>query len=145
MVLSSWFVVRSSLLVVMERINKVLKITKFEDIKAWKEARVLVGLVYDVIKKPTFKMDYALVEQIRRASISVMANIAEGFDSISNIEFVKFLTYSQRSCSEVQSHLYVALDQEYVDQVRFEQMYAKCSEVKNLIGGFIKYLKRCAL
>jgi four helix bundle protein len=121
--------------------QSVLKITRFEDIKAWQEARILAEYIYDVTWKTKFKADYALADQIKRASISMMANIAEGFDSISNTEFVKFLTYSQRSTSEVQSHLYVAIDQNYIDQGHFEQLYEKCSEVKALIGGFIKYLR----
>ncbi|MEK6715290.1 MAG: four helix bundle protein [Candidatus Omnitrophota bacterium] len=118
-----------------------MKITKFEEIKSWQEAKILVGLIYKVSKENRFKVDYALVEQIRKAGISVMANIAEGFDCSSNLEFAKFLSYSQRSCSEIQSHLYIALEQKYIEDAQFEEMYQKCSQVKNLIGGFIKYIK----
>lgn len=118
-----------------------MKIERFEDIKAWQEARDLTKQIYGVTKSYPFNKDYGLVDQIRRASISVMANVAEGFDSKTNTEFVNFLTYSQRSASELQSHLYVALDQQYVTDEQFNRLYEKCREVKNLIGGFIKYLK----
>lgn len=118
-----------------------MKITKFEEIKSWQEAKILVGFIYKASRENRFRVDYALAEQIRRAGISVMANIAEGFDCSSNIEFAKFLSYSQRSCSEIQSHLYIALEQKYIDDAQFEEMYQKCSQVKNLIGGFIKYIK----
>ena len=70
-----------------------------------------------------------------------MANIAEGFDSGTDAEFVRFLKMGKRSASEVQSHLYVALDQGFVDSSVFEIHYATCTKVKGLIGGFIRYLR----
>lgn len=116
-------------------------IEKFEDIEAWKEARRLTQEIYRVTKAKAFARDIGLREQLQRASVSVMANIAEGFDCGSGREFVKFLGYSMRSTSELQSHLYVALDQEYLSRESFSRLYMRSIKVKNLIGGFIRYLR----
>ena len=88
-----------------------------------------------------FSKDYGLRDQIQRASVSVMTNIAEGFDSGSNKSFCNFLNYSYRSVSEVESLLYIALDLEYIDKNQFEMIFEKTTMIKNLIRGFIKYLK----
>ena len=118
-----------------------MKIDKFEDIKAWQEAPNLVNEVYLVCSVKAFKNDYRLVDQIRGAAVSIMANIAEGFDSQSNQEFIKFLIYARRSCSEVQSHLYVALDQDYIPADKFQELYNQTKKTAQLINGFIKYLR----
>lgn len=118
-----------------------MKIERFEDIKGWISARELTQEIYKITNIPSFSKDYGLMDQIRRASISIMANIAEGFDSQSRQEFVKFLIYSRRSCSEVQSHLYVALDQNYIDQEKFAKLYEKAKGTAQLINGFITYLR----
>ena len=117
-----------------------MKIERFEDIEAWKLGRELTRLVYDAAKQEAFARDFGLKDQIQRASGSVMHNIAEGFDGGSNKEFIKFLRYSQRSCSEVQSELYVAIDQEYIDSDQFQQLYDLASQAHSKIGGFIAYL-----
>jgi four helix bundle protein len=119
-----------------------MKIERFEDIQAWQKARELARMVYGVTGRGTFGRDYGLHDQIRRAAGSVMANVAEGFDAGSDTEFVRFLRYARRSASEVQSHLYVALDQSYVTQAQFDQMYQTAAEAKRLIGGFIRYLEK---
>lgn len=119
-----------------------MKIEKFEDIQAWQLARELVKEIYELTRGKNWARDYGLKDQAQRSSVSIMANISEGFDSQSDIEFVKFLNYSKRSASEVQSHLYVALDQKYVTQERFDKLYKKCNETKHLIGGFTRYLKK---
>lgn len=118
-----------------------MKIERFEDIKGWASARELTQGIYAITNTQPFSKDYGLIDQIRRASISIMANIAEGFDSQSPQEFVKFLIYSRRSCSEVQSHLYVALDQKYIDQEKFAELYEKAKGTAQLINGFITYLR----
>ncbi len=92
-------------------------------------------------KEGEFSQDWGLKDQIRRSAGSVMHNIAEGFDGGSNIEFLKFLRYAQRSCREVQSQLYVALDEEYVTPSVFEDLYTAVDATHGKIGGFIKYLK----
>lgn len=119
-----------------------MKIEKFEDIKAWQEAKILTKMVYEVTSKGKFSKDYGLKDQIRRASTSIMANIAEGFDAQSDAEFIKFLIYARRSTSEVQSHIYVALEENYITKQEFDEIYQKTVEVKNLISGFIRYLKK---
>jgi len=119
-----------------------MKIEKFEGIKAWQEARELTKMIYAISDKGKFAKDFRLKDQIRSAAASIMANIAEGFDSQSDVEFVKFLIYSRRSASEVQSHLYVALDQEYLPKEQFEKLSEDIVKVKNLIYGFIRYLRK---
>jgi len=119
-----------------------MKIMRFEEVKAWQEARKLVNLVYDAIDSNTsFKKDFRLASQIQGAAVSSMANIAEGFARRSNKEFIQYLFISKSSAAEVQSHLYVALDQEYLDQDMFKKIYDKAEEVSKLDSGFIKYLK----
>jgi len=118
-----------------------MKIAKFEDIRAWQEARKLVKLVYDVISNSEkFLKGFRLVNQIQGAAVSSMANIAEGFARKSNREFIQFLFISKSSAAEVQSHLYVALDQEYIAQGSFDRIYAQCEKVSKLDSAFIKYL-----
>ena len=88
-----------------------------------------------------FKRDQGLSRQTQGAAVSIMANIAEGFDRQSKREFIKFLYYASGSASEVQSHLYVALDQNYISEVDFHETYDQAKRTKGLINGFISYLK----
>jgi len=118
-----------------------MKITKFEDIQAWQLARKLCKDVYGLSGGGRFSKDFGLRDQARSAAISVMANISEGFDSHSNREFVHFLYYALRSASELQSHLYVALDQGYITQVHFARMYEEAGKVKSMIFAFTQYLR----
>jgi four helix bundle protein len=117
-----------------------LKIERFEDIEAWQLARELTRKVYSLTKKPEFARDYGLKGQIQDAAGSTMHNTAEGFDSESNPEFVRFLRYAKRSCTEVQSELYVALDQEYITNSEFQDVYDHAARTRAAIRGFIKYL-----
>jgi four helix bundle protein len=117
-----------------------LKIERFEDIEAWQLARELTRMVYCLTKKPEFARDYGLKRQIQDAAGSTMHNTAEGFDSESNAEFVRFLRYAKRSCTEVQSELYVALDQKYITISEFEDVYDHAARTRAAIRGFIKYL-----
>ena len=118
-----------------------MKSTRFEDIEAWKKARVLMNRIYEVMKSPAFSNDRDLQRQLRRASTSIMSNIAEGFDGGSDPEFRRFLRIAKRSATEVKSHLYVALDQGYVVQQTFNELYEMVSEVQKVIGGFIRYFR----
>jgi four helix bundle protein len=118
-----------------------MKIERFEDIQGWQEARTLTKKIYKLTNKSPFKRDRGLCNQIQGASVSIMANVAEGFDRQSKKEFIKFLYYSSGSASEVQSHLYVALDQEYVSEDDFQETYSQARKTKSLINGFIVYLK----
>jgi len=118
-----------------------MKIIRFEDIEAWQEARKLVKMVYDVINKsPKFRKDFRLVNQMQDASVSCMSNIPEGFSRKSNKEFIQFLFISKSSAAEVQSQLYVALDQDYITQDDFERIYNQAEIVSKMDSGFIKYL-----
>jgi four helix bundle protein len=117
-----------------------MRIDRFEDIESWQMARRLARLVYAVTKVGEFSRDFGLKDQIQRASGSVMHNIAEGFDGGSHAEFARFLAYAQRSCTEVKSELYVAIDQEYITQSQFDEIYDLATQTHAKIGGFIRYL-----
>lgn len=121
-----------------------MKIERFEDIEAWQLARELTRMVYRLTKRPRFEKDYGLRRQIQEAAGSAMHNIAEGFDSETNAEFVRFLRYSKRSCTEVQSELYVALDEEYISRTEFEDVYEQARRTRAAARGFINYLKKYA-
>jgi len=118
-----------------------MRIDKFEDIDAWKEARKLNKIVYEISTRDPFKRDFGLTSQIQRGSVSVMANIAEGFDRQSDKEFIQYLYIASSSASEIQSHLYVALDLAYINEEEFKNLYEQAKKVKKLINGFIAYLK----
>src|SRR5262245_28692568 len=115
-------------------------IKRFEDIVAWQEARKMTKDIYSVTNRQPFARDYALRDQIQRASVSAMSNIAEGFDCESKVEFGRFLGIARRSAVEVQSLLYVALDIRYIDTAAFEQHYEQARKTKALIGGFKRSL-----
>jgi four helix bundle protein len=117
-------------------------IKKFEEIRSWQKARELVNSVYRVTSSGQFAKDVGLRDQIRRAAGSVMHNIAEGFDSGSDAEFKRFLRISMRSVSEVQSQLYMALDQRYLEQAQFDALYKEAELVKGFIRKFVFYLSQ---
>jgi four helix bundle protein len=119
-----------------------MKIEKFEDIKAWQEARELVKCVYKAINgNKEFGKDFRLVNQIQGSAVSIMANIAEGFSRKSDKEFVQYLYVSKASAAEVQSHLYVAFDQNYISRKIFEEIYKMADSVSRMNSNFIKYLR----
>ena len=105
-------------------------------------ARELTRKVYRLTKKSGFSQDYVLLKQIRAAAGSSMHNTAEGFDAESNREFMRFLRYSKRSCTELQSQLYIALDEAYIDDSEFKDTYEQAGRTRAAIHGFIKYLNR---
>jgi four helix bundle protein len=117
-----------------------MKIERFEDIEAWQLSRELTRKVYALTKKDAFVRDFGLKGQIQDATGSSMHNIAEGFDAETNAEFVRFLRYAKRSCTEVQSQLYVALDQQYITISEFQEVYDHAARTRAAIRGFIKYL-----
>ena len=120
--------------------GECVRIKRFEDIEAWRLARELSRKVYSLTKKTGFTRDYGLKGQIQEAAGSTMHNIAEGFDSETNPEFVRFLRYAKRSCTEVQSELYVALDQHYITSDEFQDVYEHAGRTRAAIRGFINYL-----
>jgi four helix bundle protein len=122
-----------------------------KDIEAWQSveclkvvrlARELTRKVYRLTKNPGFAKDYGLKRQIQDAAGSSMHNIAEGFDSETNAEFIRFLRYAKRSCTEVQSELYVALDEEYISPNEFKDVYEQARRTRAAVRGFINYLKK---
>ena len=119
-----------------------MKIERFEDIEAWRLARELTGKVYSLTKKPEFARDYGLKRQIQEAAGSSMHNIAEGFDAETNAEFIRFLRYAKRSCTEVQSELYVAIDEEYISSDEFQEVYDQAGKTRAAVRGFINYLMK---
>jgi four helix bundle protein len=118
-----------------------MKINRFEELDCWQEARKLVNLVYAVTKEHEFRKNLRLSGQIQAASTSIMANIAEGFIRRSNREFTQFLFIATSSAAEVQSHLYIALDQGYIDQKQFDTIYDQANKTAMIISGLIKYLR----
>jgi four helix bundle protein len=118
------------------------KIQRFEDLQSWQKARRLANVIYDLAERPKFAKDFQLRDQIRGAAGSVMHNIAEGFDSGSNPEFIRFLKLARRSASEVQSELYLAIDRNYVTADELRVAYDTADEAKRLINGMIAYLRR---
>jgi len=118
-----------------------LKIERFEDILAWQEVRKLVNMVYEVVKNnPIFQKDFRLCSQITGGAVSVMSNIAEGFSRKTRKEFINFLFIAKASAGEVQSLLYVCLDQYYISKEKFNELYNQADKTARLISGFISYL-----
>ena len=118
------------------------KIDRFEDLQSWQKTRILANNIYELTSKKNFARDFGLRNQIRRAAGSVMHNIAEGFDAGSNPEFIRFLKIARRSASEVQSQLYLALDQNYITEADLKDAYNLATETKRLINGMIAYLRK---
>jgi len=121
---------------------KMVKIKRFEDIEAWKKARELTQEIYAVSNEGSFARDFGLRDQIRRAAVSVISNIAEGFERGGDVEFRRFLSIAKGSAGEVKAQLYVALDVGLINQDQFDSLYRMATEVGNLIGGFMRYLTR---
>ena len=116
--------------------------SSFEDIEAWQKARELNKLIYQITSKNNFSKDFDLVRQIRRASISVSSNIAEGFERQSNKEFSRFLFIAKGSVGEVRSQIYLALDIGYIDEVDFDKIKKSVLEISRMLSGLIKYLNK---
>ena len=118
------------------------KIERFEDIECWKKARELTSLVYAVSSDGKFAHDYGLRDQLRRASISILSNIAEGFERDGDKEFLQFLSSAKGSCGEVRAQLYVALDQHYITDEQFKLFRERAVEISRMISGMMNYLRQ---
>ncbi|MEK7658220.1 MAG: four helix bundle protein [Patescibacteria group bacterium] len=116
-------------------------IKKFEDLICWQKARILTKEIYKITKIGDFNKDRGLANQIQRAAVSVMANIAEGFGRGTKQEFINYLFIAKGSCVEVQNHLYVALDAGYMDISTFRNIYMLSDECCRLIQSFINKVK----
>jgi len=120
-----------------------MKIQCFEDLECWQEARKLVNMVYEAIRSSkSFQSDYRLKDQSTGAAVSVMGNIPEGFVRRSNREFTQFLFISVSSAAELQSHMYVALDQHYITPETFDKIYQQAEKTSKISSGLITYLRR---
>jgi four helix bundle protein len=119
-----------------------MAVKNFEDLNVWKQARQLTQEVYRLTKTEKFLKDFGLRDQIRRAAISVMSNIAEGFERGGNQEFVQFLYVAKASCGEVRSQLYVALDQGYVTDNDSEKLLQSFRRLSGMISNLITYLRQ---
>ncbi|HEX8237264.1 MAG TPA: four helix bundle protein [Abditibacteriaceae bacterium] len=117
-------------------------IRRFEDFVAWQKARQLTKAIYIATQRGSFSKDYGLVNQIQRASVSIMSNIAEGFERGGSKEFHQFLSVAKASCAEVRSQLYVALDVGYLDEYTFSQLMSQAEETGRLIGGLRASVER---
>lgn len=115
---------------------------RFEEIDAWQKARELAREIYAITNQGSFSRDFSLRDQIRRAAVSVMSNIAEGFERNGKGEFVQFLSISKGSAGEVKSQLHVALDQSFIDRETFDDLYDLADETGRIIGGLMKYLSK---
>lgn len=117
-------------------------VRRFEDLIAWQKARALTRQIYETTRAAPLGNDFGLSRQLQRASVSVMANIAEGFERASRGEFHHFLATAKGSCAEVRSHPYVALDAGYLTQEQFEALYQPTEEVGRIIGGLLVTVQR---
>ena len=113
----------------------------FEEIEAWKEGRVLVRRIRTICRSEKAKKDFPFVDQVTRASRSVCANIAEGFESLSTPEFIMFLGYAKRSAGEVRSHLYDARDEQYISMEEFNELSELARKICSMLAKLIHYLQ----
>lgn len=117
----------------------------FEEMPAWQRARELTQEIYAVTKEYPFAKDFGLSGQIRRAVVSVMANIAEGFERDGTAEFLQFLSIAKGSLAEVKAHLFVAFDQRYIDQTEFTRLMNLATNVGKQLAGFMRYLRNAEI
>jgi four helix bundle protein len=122
-----------------------MKVERFEDLDVWKIARRLTNAVYSLTQATTFARDRSLVDQMRRASVSILSNIAEGFERGSNAELTQFLYFAKGSSGELRAQLLVALDQGFIAQEEFNSTAELALSVSRQLGGLIKYLKQSKL
>lgn len=118
---------------------------RFEEIEAWQKARELVREIYVISEQGQFARDFVLRDQIRRAGISIMSNIAEGFERDGRREFIQFLAIAKGSAAEVRAQLYIALDQNYITRSVFEKLTCFSEETGKIIGGLMRYLEQSDL
>lgn len=114
---------------------------QFEDLKVWQDARRVGGAIYSASKPSAFQSDFGLRDQIRRAAISTMSNIAEGFDRGTRKEFIQFLNIAKGSNGEVRSQLCIALDQKYIGENEFTALQATTLSLSKQLAAFIRYLE----
>lgn len=116
------------------------KIERFEDIEAWQKARELAIAIYRASNQGPFSCDSGPRDQIRRAAVSIMSNVAEGFERSGAIEFRRFLSIAKGSAGEVKAQLCLAFDAGLIEETQLDSLYKMATEAANLIGGFMRYL-----
>jgi four helix bundle protein len=131
-----------NLILKLRKETKMATFQKFEDIEAWQRARELTREIYTVSNENPFSKDFGLRDQVRKTSVSIMSNIAEGFERDGTKEFIQFLSVAKGSSGELRSQLYVALDQGYLEEERFERLLGIVLETSRMIGGLINYLRK---
>lgn len=114
----------------------------FEDMEAWQQSRKLTKSIYKVTSQGAFARDFGLRDQIRKASVSIMSNIAEGFERSGTKEFIQFLATAKGSAGEVRAQLYVALDQGYVEQPDFNELNQSIIQISKKLSGLMTYLRK---
>lgn len=117
------------------------QIKNFEEMDVWKKSRVLVKEIYDITNEVSFAKDYHFKDHIRRTAISVPSNIAEGFERDGNKEFIQFLSIAKGSCGELRCQLILALDQNYIEQTQYDELYSQLSELSFSLSRLMGYLK----
>ena len=117
-------------------------VQRFEDLIVWQKARAFTKSIYEVTRQGTFARDFGLCNQMQRATVSIMSNIAEGFERKHSAEFLHYLSIAKASCAEVRSQLYVALDVEYIGQDMFNEMLSRADEIARLITGLRTSIER---
>ncbi len=117
----------------------------FEEMDAWQKARELTRTVYQISSEGEFARDFGLRDQMRRACVSTMSNIAEGYERSGTKEFVQFLDVAKGSAGEVRSQLYVALDQKYISDSAFAQLNGEATEISRMLSGLMKYLRKAGM
>lgn len=122
-----------------------MKITRFEDLEIWQEARELCKFIFEITEKEPFCKDYKFRDQIRSSSGSIMDNIAEGFERGGNKEFIQFLSVAKGSCGETRSQSYRAFDYKYIDQNILNVLIERTINLSKHISGFMTYLKNSNL
>ena len=117
------------------------RVESFEDLNVYKQARALTNEVYNITRQGDFSKDYGLMDQIRRASVSIMSNIAEGFERGTNAEFSQFLFIAKGSCGEVRAQLSIAFDQKYIEGNIYNNLVDRCRRISGMLSNLITYLK----
>jgi four helix bundle protein len=121
------------------------RVQQFEDLEVWRKARELTNTIYQVTTSGNFNRDFGLRDQLRRASVSVLSNIAEGFERGGDKEFQQFLSVAKGSCGEARAQMYVALDQKHITEEQFQDLIERTKEISRLLSGLMKYLQTSSI
>lgn len=121
------------------------KISQFEDLEVWQKAKKTSVAIYKLTNDQLFQKDFGLKDQIRRASVSVVSNIAEGFERNGNKEFIQFLSFAKGSAGELRAQLHIAFEIGYLNEKAFSELQSEVTSISKMLSGFIDYLKSSEL